>query len=76
LQSTSCLNNHFIIIQALINYALQFLMARGFVPVQTPFFLLQDVMAECAQLSQFDDELYRSEVEHVCAEAPDMDAGR
>ncbi|KAL6774475.1 TSS2 [Auxenochlorella protothecoides x Auxenochlorella symbiontica] len=45
--------------QALINYALQFAYRRGFVPVQTPFFMQKDIMAECAQLSQFDEELYR-----------------
>jgi seryl-tRNA synthetase len=45
--------------QALINYSLRFLADRGFEPVQTPFFMVRDVMAECAQLSQFDDELYR-----------------
>ena len=45
--------------KALINYALQFLVARGFEPVQTPFFLTREVMAECAQLDQFDEELYR-----------------
>lgn len=45
--------------QALINYALQFSVRRGATPVQTPFFMQCDVMAECAQLSQFDEELYR-----------------
>jgi hypothetical protein len=28
-------------------------------PVQTPFFMQKPIMAECAQLSQFDDELYK-----------------
>lgn len=37
----------------------QFAYRRGFVPVQTPFFMQKDIMAECAQLSQFDEELYR-----------------
>lgn len=45
--------------QALINFALQFGYARGYSPVHTPFFMRQEVMAECAQLSQFDDELYK-----------------
>mmetsp|Transcript_14680 Transcript_14680/g.31958 ORF Transcript_14680/g.31958 Transcript_14680/m.31958 type:complete len:456 (-) Transcript_14680:582-1949(-) len=45
--------------QALINFGLQFAYKRGFRPVHTPFFMRQDVMAECAQLSQFDDELYK-----------------
>eukprot|EP00246_Nothoceros_aenigmaticus_P018257 TRINITY_DN9480_c0_g2_i1.p1 TRINITY_DN9480_c0_g2~~TRINITY_DN9480_c0_g2_i1.p1 ORF type:complete len:444 (+),score=99.70 TRINITY_DN9480_c0_g2_i1:122-1453(+) len=45
--------------QALINYGLSFLRARNFTPLQTPFFMRQDVMAECAQLAQFDEELYK-----------------
>lgn len=45
--------------QALISYALQFAVKRGYKPVQTPFFMRQEIMAECAQLSQFDDELYK-----------------
>jgi len=45
--------------QALISYGLHFLSQRGFLPVQTPYWLQRDVMAQCAQLSQFDDELYR-----------------
>ena len=45
--------------QALINYGLQFSYARNYKPVHTPFFMRQEIMAECAQLSQFDDELYK-----------------
>lgn len=45
--------------QALINAALQFVYKRGYSPVHTPFFMRQEIMAECAQLSQFDDELYK-----------------
>lgn len=45
--------------QALITYALQFGHTRGFSPVHTPFFMRQEIMAECAQLSQFDEELYK-----------------
>ena len=45
--------------QALINYGLQFAYKRGYSPVQTPFFMRTEIMAECAQLSQFDDELYK-----------------
>ena len=28
-------------------------------PIMTPFFMRQDIMAECAQLAQFDEELYK-----------------
>ena len=45
--------------QALINYAMQFLVQRGYDPVQTPFFMRKEIMAECAQLAQFDEELYK-----------------
>jgi seryl-tRNA synthetase len=45
--------------QALIAHALGFAHARGFAPVHTPFFMRQEIMAECAQLSQFDEELYK-----------------
>ncbi|KAG2442434.1 hypothetical protein HXX76_002520 [Chlamydomonas incerta] len=45
--------------QALINAALQMGYRRGYAPVHTPFFMRQEIMAECAQLSQFDDELYK-----------------
>jgi len=45
--------------QALINYGLQFLMGRKYIPIQPPFFMNQSVMAETAQLSEFDDALYK-----------------
>jgi seryl-tRNA synthetase len=44
---------------ALINYAIGFLVAKGYNPVQTPFFMKKECMAECAQLAQFDEELYK-----------------
>jgi seryl-tRNA synthetase len=40
-------------------YAMAFLGARGYIPFFPPFFLNKDAMAEVAQLSQFDDELYK-----------------
>ena len=46
-------------VQALITFALQFGHLRGFSPVHTPFFMRQEIMAECAQLDQFDEELYK-----------------
>ncbi|CAI9737858.1 serine--tRNA ligase, cytoplasmic-like [Octopus vulgaris] len=45
--------------QALINHALHLLHDQGFVPLYTPFFMRKDVMREVAQLSQFDEELYK-----------------
>lgn len=52
--------------QALINYGLAFLRKKGYIPLQTPFFMLKEVMAETAQLEQFDEELY-----HVTGEGGD-----
>uniref|UniRef100_A0A8C4Z3L4 serine--tRNA ligase n=2 Tax=Gadus morhua TaxID=8049 RepID=A0A8C4Z3L4_GADMO len=45
--------------QALINYALRMLHAKQYTPLYTPFFMRKEVMQEVAQLSQFDDELYK-----------------
>ena len=45
--------------QALVNLALQMLKKRGFTPLNTPLFMRKEVMEEVAQLSQFDDELYK-----------------
>lgn len=33
--------------------------ARGYTPIYTPFFMNKEVMQEVAQLSQFDEELYK-----------------
>ena len=32
---------------------------KGFVPLYTPFFMRKEAMQEVAQLSQFDEELYK-----------------
>ncbi|XP_037355182.1 serine--tRNA ligase, cytoplasmic isoform X1 [Talpa occidentalis] len=45
--------------QALIQYALRTLGGRGYTPIYTPFFMRKEVMQEVAQLSQFDEELYK-----------------
>ncbi|KAF2205816.1 serine-tRNA ligase [Delitschia confertaspora ATCC 74209] len=44
---------------ALINYGLEFLHNKGYTPNQPPFFMLRDQMAKTAQLSDFDEELYK-----------------
>lgn len=44
---------------ALVNYGLEFLFNKGFTPNQPPFFMLRDQMAKTAQLSDFDEELYK-----------------
>jgi len=45
--------------QGLIQLALQTLIKKEYVPLYTPFFMRKDVMQEVAQLSQFDEELYK-----------------
>ena len=35
------------------------LQTKGYVAMSTPFFMRKDVMQDVAQLSQFDEELYK-----------------
>jgi seryl-tRNA synthetase len=45
--------------QALIQHSLHSLYAKDYTPLITPFFMRKEVMQEVAQLSQFDEELYK-----------------
>ena len=45
--------------QAIINYSIAFLGARGYNVLQPPFFMNKDVMASIAQLDDFDEQLYK-----------------
>ena len=45
--------------QALIQYAMNVLYRKGYTPVYTPFFMRKEVMEEVAQLSDFDEMLYK-----------------
>uniref|UniRef100_A0A9J7X5D7 serine--tRNA ligase n=2 Tax=Cyprinus carpio TaxID=7962 RepID=A0A9J7X5D7_CYPCA len=45
--------------QALINYAMRILYSKSYTLLYTPFFMRKEVMQEVAQLSQFDEELYK-----------------
>jgi seryl-tRNA synthetase len=44
--------------QALIQYALKFLIERKFEPVQPPYFMTKNAMSKVSQLSDFDESLY------------------
>ena len=44
---------------ALINYGLAFLMRKGYMPLQPPFFMKKSIMADTAELADFDDQLYK-----------------
>ncbi|CAG9762141.1 unnamed protein product [Ceutorhynchus assimilis] len=45
--------------QALIQFALRLLLKKSYKPLYTPFFMRKEIMQEVAQLSQFDEELYK-----------------
>ncbi|XP_049780632.1 serine--tRNA ligase, cytoplasmic isoform X1 [Schistocerca gregaria] len=43
----------------LVQLSLHMLYSRGYKPLYTPFFMRKEVMEQVAQLSQFDEELYK-----------------
>jgi len=43
---------------ALIQYAMDFMLKRGYTPIQPPYFMEPSIAKEVAQLDQFDEELY------------------
>ena len=45
--------------QALISYGISFLMKLDYTPLQPPFFMNKEIMAETAQLEEFDEALYK-----------------
>ena len=45
--------------QALIQYGMKFLMQKGYTPVQPPYFMKREIMAETAELDDFDEMLYK-----------------
>ena len=47
--------------QALIHFGMKYLFQKGYTPVQPPYFMKREVMAETAQLSDFDEQLYKIE---------------
>ena len=44
---------------AIYNYAMAFLVKKKYSPIQPPFFMKKPIMAETAQLSDFDEQLYK-----------------
>lgn len=46
--------------QALVQLALRMLNEKGFTPMYTPVFMKKECMKGVAQLSQFDEELYKA----------------
>ncbi|KAK8941051.1 hypothetical protein KSP39_PZI010756 [Platanthera zijinensis] len=49
----------FLLNAALIRYGLAFLRKRNFLVIRTPYLMREDIMSRCAQLAQFDEELYK-----------------
>ena len=45
--------------QALINYGLDFLRTKGYKKIQAPFLMKREIMAQTAQLEEFDEALYK-----------------
>lgn len=43
----------------MINFGLDFMEKRGYTLLHTPFFMRKEIMSKCAQLAQFDEELYK-----------------
>lgn len=50
---------------ALMKFALDVLVERGFTPFQTPFFLKQEVLKEAAELADFEEMLYKIDGEDL-----------
>jgi seryl-tRNA synthetase len=53
--------------QAIINYGLAFLSARDYQVIQPPYLMNKQVMAEIAQLEDFDEQLYKVSGKSVSA---------
>jgi len=56
-------NEGLILAQSLIRYGMDFLRKKEYTLVQTPFMMAADLMKKTAQLSDFDEQLYRIEGE-------------
>lgn len=59
---------------ALQNYGVSFLVERGYVPLQPPYFMRKDVMARTAELVDFDTQLYKVSSSSAAESQPVQDA--
>jgi seryl-tRNA synthetase len=50
---------------ALIQYALEKMLSKGFLPLWTPFFIKYDVIKAAAELADFEDQLYKIQDEDL-----------
>ncbi|XP_046668643.1 serine--tRNA ligase, cytoplasmic-like [Homalodisca vitripennis] len=58
---------------ALVQFALHKWFSKGYQPIYTPYFMRKEIMQEVAQLSQFDEELYRIVGKSVNGEQESLD---
>ncbi|KYO01315.1 putative serine--tRNA ligase [Plasmodium gaboni] len=49
----------FLLHNAILQYALNFLVNKKYVPVYPPFFMKKNIMEECAELDDFEETLYK-----------------
>lgn len=57
---------------ALIQYGLNFLVQRGYWPLQPPYFMRREVMSQTAELKDFEETLYRIPVDEGKDERDDL----
>lgn len=49
----------FLLHNAILQYALNFLVNKKYIPVYPPFFMKKNIMEECAELDDFEETLYK-----------------
>ncbi|GAB64801.1 seryl-tRNA synthetase [Plasmodium cynomolgi strain B] len=49
----------FLLHNAILQYAINFLVNKNYTPVYPPFFMKKNIMEECAELDDFEETLYR-----------------
>lgn len=57
---------------ALVQYAMKFLLQREYTPITTPLFMKKEIMAETAQLADFDEQLYKIDSKQKTEEKDDL----
>ncbi|CAA9986551.1 serine--tRNA ligase, putative [Plasmodium knowlesi strain H] len=49
----------FLLHNAILQYAINFLVSKNYTPVYPPFFMKKNIMEECAELDDFEETLYK-----------------
>ncbi|VWU52550.1 serine--tRNA ligase, putative [Hepatocystis sp. ex Piliocolobus tephrosceles] len=61
----------FLLHNAILQYAINFLINKNYTPVYPPFFMKKNLMEECAELADFEETLYRipaSSYNNICTD--------